>query len=63
MDINRLEKIIEKRKNIDAQNDVLIEENHKELLSCLIQNLNETIIYLDNCSLEFFIGFQNYLRI
>jgi len=23
MDINRLEKIIEKRKNIDAQNDVL----------------------------------------
>lgn len=63
MDINRLEKIIEKRKNIDAQNDVLTEENHKELLSCLIQNLNETIIYLDNCSLKFFIGFQNYLRI
>lgn len=63
MDINRLKKIIEKRKNIDAQNDVLTEENHKELLSCLIQNLNETIIYLDNCSLEFFIGFQNYLRI
>lgn len=57
MDINRLEKIIEKRKNIDAQNDVLTEENHKELLFCLIQNLNETIIYLDNCSLEIFIGF------
>lgn len=63
MDINRLKKIIEKEKNIDAQNDVLTEENHKELLSCLIQNLNETIIYLDNCSLEIFIGFQNYLRI
>lgn len=63
MDINRLKKIIEKGKNIDAQNDALTEENHKELLSCLIQNFNETIIYLDNCSLEFFIGFQNYLRI
>ena len=28
-----------------------------------LSHLNETIIYLDNCSLEFFIGFQNYLRI
>lgn len=46
MDIKDIEKIIEKRKNIDAQNDVLIEENHKQLLSCLIQNSNETIIYL-----------------
>lgn len=45
------------------KNDVLTEENHKQLLSYLIQNLNETIICLDNSSLEFFIGFQNYLRI
>lgn len=54
MDIKDIEKIIEKRKNIDGQNDVLTEESHKQLLSCLIQNLNETIIYLDNCSSESF---------
>ena len=36
MDIKDIEKIIEKRKNIDAQNDVLIEENHKQLLSSII---------------------------
>lgn len=50
----QIEILIEERKKIDAQNDVLTEENHQKLLSIMKDSLNDVIDYLNGSSPESF---------
>ena len=45
---------VRRKKNIDAQNDVLTEENHQKLLSIMKNSLSDMIDYLKDCSSESF---------
>lgn len=54
MNKEQIEILLEERKNIDAQNDVLTEENHQKLLSIMKNSLSDVIDYLNDCSSESF---------
>ena len=49
MNVNKLKELIKERELIDAQNDVLTEQNHDEQFKLLSVNLYETINFLNNC--------------
>ena len=49
MNVNKLKELIKERELIDAQNDVLTEQNHDEQFKLLSVNLSETINFLNNC--------------
>ena len=54
MNKEQIEILLEERKNIDAQNDVLTEENHQKIFSIMKNNLSDVIDYLNGCSSESF---------
>ena len=49
MNVEKLKGLIKERALIDAQNDVLTEQNHDEQFKLLSVNLSETINFLNNC--------------
>ena len=52
MNTNKLKELIKEREQIDAQNDVLTEQNHNEQFELLSDNLLETMDFLNICSSE-----------
>ena len=52
MNTNKLKELIKEREQIDAQNDVLTEQNHNEQFELLSENLHETMDFLNICSSE-----------
>ena len=52
MNISKLKDLIKEREQIDAQNDVLTEQNHNEQFELLSDNLQETMDFLNICSSE-----------
>lgn len=54
MNVKKLKELIIIRTKIDAQNDILTEENHNYQLELLCDNLQETMKFLNECSSEEF---------
>ena len=52
MNTSKLKELIKEREQIDAQNDVLTEQNHNEQFELLSDNLLETMDFLNICSSE-----------
>ena len=52
MNTSKLKELIKEREQIDAQNDVLTEQNHNEQFELLSDNLQETMDFLNTCSPE-----------
>lgn len=52
MNTSKLKELIKEREQIDAQNDVLTEQNHNEQFELLSYNLLETMDFLNICSSE-----------
>lgn len=54
MNTIKLKELIKERVQIDAQNDVLTEQNHNAQFELLSNSLQETISFLNMCSSEEF---------
>ena len=52
MNTSKLKELIKEREQIDAQNDVLTEQNHNEQFELLSDNLLEIMDFLNICSSE-----------
>lgn len=50
MDNKKLKSLVENAINIDPENEVQIEENAKQRLALMKENLEDTISYLNTCS-------------
>lgn len=50
MNVEKLSELIIIRTKIDAQNDILTENNHNQQLELLCENLQDTMKFLDECS-------------
>ncbi len=49
-----IKKIIQEKKEIDPQNDILLNEKYEELLQIFKENLYESMNYLNTCSSDEF---------
>ena len=62
MNKKQIEILLEERKNIDGQNDVLTEENHQKIVSLMKNSLCDVIDYLNCCSSESFYWISELLE-